>query len=174
MICYGVESANVDILKNIRKGINLKQVKSVVKMTQQAGIRTRLSFMYGNPGETADTMRQTLDFAFEMQPDLVQFNITTPYPGTEMFQWADANGYLATKDWSKYDLYNVVMQLPSITAREIHEFYRYSYRKFYRSPAFIFRQISYLIRHPLFSWRLFATILKSMQRILWGMLCVNH
>jgi len=158
MICYGVESANIEILKNIRKGINLDRVKPVVEMTQQAGIRTRLSFMYGNPGETMETMKETLSFALKMQPDLVQFNVTTPYPGTEMFKWADANGLLLTKDWSKYDFYNVVMHLPSLTAKEIHTFYRDSYRRFYRSPFFIRRQLSYLIRHPLYPVRLFLTV----------------
>lgn len=170
MICYGVESANVEILKAIRKGIKLDQVKPVVKMTQQVGIRTRLSFMYGNPGETVETMKRTLNFAIQMQPDLVQFNITTPYPGTEMYQWADAHDYLTTKDWSQYDFYNFVMKLPTITAEEIYSFYRYSYHRFYTSPSFWLRQIAYWFRHPLFSWRLFVTILKSMQRILVGIL----
>lgn len=162
MICYGVESANPGILREIRKGINLNQVRPVVAMTQKAGIRARLSFMYGNPGETVETMRQTLDFALKMRPDLVQFNITTPYPGTEMYKWADAHGYLKTKDWSQYDFYNVVMKLPTVTAEEIYAFYRYSYRKFYMSPFFIFRQIAYLIRYPLFLFRLALTSLKRM------------
>lgn len=173
MICYGVESANPEILKNIRKGIKLDQVKPVVKMTQNAGIRTRLSFMYGNPGETVETMKETLNFALVAQPDLVQFNITTPYPGTEMFQWADAHGYLTTKDWSQYDFYNVVMKLPTITAREIHDFYRYSYHRFYSSPFFIIRQILYLCQHPLFLLRLFLTMLKCIRRVLFGMISKN-
>jgi radical SAM superfamily enzyme YgiQ (UPF0313 family) len=173
MICYGVESANGAILKEIRKGINLSQVKPVVKMTQQAGIRTRLSFMYGNPGETVETMRQTLNFALEMQPDLVKFNITTPYPGTDMFKWADARGYLITKDWSRYDFFSVVMKLPSVSAEEIHAFYRYSYQKFYKSPSFMIRQVSYMVRHPLFFLRLIGTIFESARRIVCGMLFKN-
>ena len=167
MICYGVESANEEILKTIKKGINLNQVESVVRMTQQAGIRTRLSFMYGCPGETVETMRQTLDFALRIKPDLAQFNITTPYPGTEMFKWADANGYLITKDWSQYDLYNVVMKLPTVAAEELQAFYRYSYRRFYRNPSFIIRQIRYLVQHPMFTLFFLFTVLQGMRRFLW-------
>jgi len=166
MICYGVESANLDVLRNIRKGINLNQVRPVVEMTQKAGIRTRLSFMYGNPGETPETMKQTLEFAMSAKPDLVQFNITTPYPGTEMFKWADTHGYLTTKDWAQYDFYNVIMKLPTVTAQQIHDFYCYSYKKFYQNPAFLLRQLMYLLKHPLFCWRMFVTVLKSLRRLL--------
>ena len=148
MICYGVESADPQILKNIRKGINLNKVKDVVIMTRAAGIRTRLSFMFGNPGETIETMQKTLRFALDINPDLVQFNITTPYPGTEMFRWADENNYLSTKDWSQYDLHNIVMHLPTVTPQEISDFYMKAYRAFYFRPSFVIRQIKYFLLHP--------------------------
>ena len=148
MICYGVESADTEILKNLRKGIQLDRVEDAVAMTRRNGIRTRLSFMYGNPGETRESMRRTLDFALHINPDLVQFNITTPYPGTEMFEWADRNGYLLTKDWTQYDLYNVVMRVPGLTPEEITAFYHASYRRFYLRPSPLARQLRFFIGHP--------------------------
>ena len=149
MICYGVESADKQILKNIKKGIKLETVKNVVLMTQGVGIRTRLSFMFGNPGETIETMNKTLQFAIETDPDLVQFNITTPYPGTEMYQWAKKKGYLLTENWSEYDLYNVVMDLPTVTPDQIKKFYHYAYRKFFLRFGFFKRFIFNIVKNPL-------------------------
>ena len=148
MICYGVESADQEILKNIRKGIRLEDVRAVVRMTQRAGITTRLSFMLGNPGETLETMQKTLRFALQVDPDLVQFNITTPYPGTQMYRWADEQGYLLTKDWSQYDLSTVVMRLPTVSPEQIMRFYRYANRRFYLRPKTIARQLLAFLKHP--------------------------
>ena len=147
MVCYGVESADEQILRNIKKGIKLQDVKKVVEMTKKAGIRTRLSFMFGNPGETIETMQKSYQFAIDSDPDMVQFNITTPYPGTEMYKWADANGYLITKDWAKYDLYNIVMRLPTVSPDEIHNFYHFAYRRFFFRPSYIIKQLVFYLRH---------------------------
>ena len=96
-IMYGVESADPQILLNIRKRINLPRVEEVVKMTKEVGINCRLAFMFGNPGETEETMQKTLNYAVELDPDLAVFNIATPYPGTEMYYWAKEEGYLKTE-----------------------------------------------------------------------------
>lgn len=148
MICYGVESADAEVLKRLRKGINIDSVRDAVAMTRRHGIRTRLSFMYGSPGETRESMQLSLDFAIRVNPDLVQFNITTPYPGTEMFAWAEQNGLLLTHDWSRYDLYNVVMSVPGLTPEEIQDFYHYSYRRFYLRLSPLARLVWFFISHP--------------------------
>lgn len=152
MICYGVESADAEVLKRMRKGIDLDSVRDAVAMTRRHGIRTRLSFMYGSPGETRESMRQTLDFAIRIDPDLVQFNITTPYPGTEMFAWAEQNGLILTRDWTRYDLYNVIMAVPGLTPGEIQDFYRYSYRRFYLRPSPLARLLWFFLIHPRVLW----------------------
>ena len=103
-ILFGIESADPDILRNIRKPIDIEQTRKAVRMVQEAGIAVRAAFMFGNPGETVETMRRTIDFAKKLDPDIALFNITTPYPGTQMFEWARRNGYLRTLDWNDYDL----------------------------------------------------------------------
>jgi hypothetical protein len=57
--------------------------------------------LFGNPGETVESMQRTTDYALELDPDLAIFNITTPYPGTELFEWARSNGCLNTEDWGE-------------------------------------------------------------------------
>jgi len=141
-IMFGVESADTDILRNIRKNISLEQVKMAVDSAQKAGIEVRVSLMLGNPGETYESVRKTQKFAKELNPDLIIYNLTTPYPGTEMFKWADENGYLLTKDWNMYDLRHPVMELPTITNNELSILYSNCYRQFYLRPKFILKRLS--------------------------------
>ena len=100
-IGYGVESANENILKNIKKFTDIETIKKIINFTKKAGITVRAMFVLGNPGETKQTLEDILNFCFEMEPDIVLFNIATPFPGTEMFNWAKNNGYLLCQKKSK-------------------------------------------------------------------------
>jgi len=139
-ILFGIESADPEILRTIRKPIDIEQTRKAVRMVQDAGIAVRAAFMFGNPGETVASMRRSIEFAKELDPDIALFNITTPYPGTQMFEWARDNGHLRTLDWSEYDLGNAVMDLPTVSAEEINRMYQVAYREFYFRPKFLWRR----------------------------------
>jgi radical SAM superfamily enzyme YgiQ (UPF0313 family) len=140
-ILFGIESADEEVLRNIRKPINLDLTRRAVRMVQHAGIAVRAAFMFGNPGETTESMRRTVQFARELDPDIAIFNITTPYPGTQMFEWARRHGYLRTLDWSEYDLGNAVLELPTVSPEEINRMYKTAYREFYLRPRFLWRRL---------------------------------
>ena len=140
-ILFGIESADPQILQTIHKPINIEQTRKVVRMVQDAGIEVRAAFMFGSPGETVQSLRRTIDFAKELEPDIAVFNITTPYPGTKMFEWARRNGYLRTLDWSQYDLANSVMELPTVSTEELNRLYRVAYREFYFRPRYLWRRL---------------------------------
>ena len=141
LILFGVETADKQIMKNINKNISLDQVIKVVKAARKIGIETRASFLFGNPGETKETIKKTIDFAIKLDPDEVQFNITTVYPGTEMYNWANEKGYILTKDWNKYNMSEIVMELPTIKPEELKEYYSLAHRKFYLRPKIIIRRL---------------------------------
>jgi len=141
LILMGIESADEQILKNIKKAISLEHAKAIVRAARKIGIDTRCSFMLGNPGETEETIRKTIDFALELDPDEVQFNITTAYPGTEMFEWADSRGYISTKDWSRYNMSETVMDLPTISQEKLKMYYKAAHKKFYLRPRIILRRL---------------------------------
>jgi radical SAM superfamily enzyme YgiQ (UPF0313 family) len=84
-IHYGIESGNEDILKRVGKGFKLEQVRQVVRWTREAGIQTKGYFMLGLPGDTEQTMRQTADFAASLDLDEAMFSLTTPFPGTRLW-----------------------------------------------------------------------------------------
>ncbi|MBU1131194.1 B12-binding domain-containing radical SAM protein [Patescibacteria group bacterium] len=141
LILFGVESADEKILQNINKRISLDQVKQVVKLARKIGIETRASFMFGNQGETEETIKKTISFALELDPDEVQFNITTPYPGTELFQWAKERGYIKSFNWNDYSMSNVVMELPEANQEKLQYYYNLAHRRFYFRPKIILRRL---------------------------------
>jgi len=156
LILFGVETADEQILRNINKRISLTQAVAVVKSARRIGIETRVSFMFGNQGETEATIKKTIDFAIKLDPDEVQFNITTPYPGTELFQWAKERGYIKSFNWDDYSMSNVVMELPGVDRQQLQHYYNLAHRKFYFRPKIILRRL-FNIR----SWDQFKQELKG-------------
>lgn len=86
VILYGLESGNQELLNNIRKGQSLKQIRKAMKWTQEAGIEAKGSFMLGLPGETPELAQKTIDFAIDLDLDFAIFCLTTPYPGTQLYE----------------------------------------------------------------------------------------
>jgi radical SAM superfamily enzyme YgiQ (UPF0313 family) len=85
-IHFGIESGNQQILERINKGIKLDQVRQAVRWAQEAGIHVKGYFMLGLPGDTEGTMQQTVDLAVELNLDEAMFSLTTPFPGTRLWE----------------------------------------------------------------------------------------
>lgn len=140
-IMYGVESASSEILKNINKRADTARAVEVIAMTKKVGIDVRAAFMLGSPGETEETIRETIKFAKQQNPELAVFNITTPFPGTDMYKWAKENNHLLTNNWDHYDLAHSVMELPTISALNVQKYYKKAYRSFYFRPSYIMMRV---------------------------------
>ncbi len=84
-IHYGIESGNQQILDGVGKGIKLEQVRQAVRWTQEAGIEVKGYFMLGLPGDTEETLQQTIDLATELDLNETMFSLTTPFPGTRLW-----------------------------------------------------------------------------------------
>lgn len=137
-ISFGVESADPEILDNIKKQLDLSKVGDAVEMCRKVGIESRLGFMMGNPGETRETLEHTIRFCIDLNPDLAMFNITTPFPGTQIYEWADERGYLRTKDWETYDFSTAVMDLPDCPHELVEHYQREGHKRYFLRPGFIF------------------------------------
>lgn len=142
-IGYGVESGDPDILKKIKKGITLEEVQRAFKWTREAGIHVRAYFMIGLPGETKGQILHTIEMAKKLDPDIAQFCITTPYPGTELFEMAKNEGSLKSVDWSNYTLIpdNPIYVTQSLTAGDLKFLLKKAYRNFYIRPSYILHRL---------------------------------
>ena len=140
-ICYGIESGNEQILKNLNKNITLAQVRDAVRWTKEAGIDVRGSFIIGCPGETEETIKKTFNFMKELDLDLISLNILTPLPGTEIYKWAKENGYLMSEDWRDYTFTKSVIRLPTIAPETVDKYLKKIYRGFYLRPSYMFKRL---------------------------------
>ena len=139
-IFYGVESADADILRRMRKEITLKQIEDIVGYTKKCGIDTLGYFMVGYPGETKKTMEKTIQFAMKLPLDYAQFTILTPFPDTEIYEYYlhnDLENY-----WSEYTLdpskeRAIELIGTDVTRAEVSDFVHKAYRRFYFRPRII-------------------------------------
>ncbi len=144
-ISIGAESANLEILKTIKKNVTPEIVERAVKMVQAARMQVLVYFMLGLPGENKDTMKETIEFAMKIKPDIITLGIATPHPGTEFYDILKSNGYLTTDDWSMYDPARFpVYNYPDLTGQEIHDAMVRGYRSYYLRPSYIIRRLKVL------------------------------
>ena len=137
-ITYGIESADEEMLTRIRKRISLKQARTAIALTKKYGITCRTSFMFGNPGETRETMEKSVRFARETLPDFVVFNILRPYPGTEVYNWAIKVGGLMRDKWYMNPESGPIMKLPDISREELVRAQSKAMKGYYLNPRYVF------------------------------------
>jgi radical SAM superfamily enzyme YgiQ (UPF0313 family) len=143
-ICFGIESGDPEIQSVIQKNIDFEHAKHVVKITQDAGIDARCSFMFGNQHETRETMQRTIELAKELKSDFASFNIATPYPGTKFRDWAVENGYLVNHDWEALDSTSYMLETPDLPKGVVEEYCDSAFRSFYYTPSYVFRRLRHI------------------------------
>ncbi len=98
----GFESADDEILKNIKKGFTVELAREFAKNVKGAGLLLHADFIIGLPGETKATIEKTRRFIKEIKPEQIQVSVSSPFPGTELYEWCRENGYLLTDDPNEY------------------------------------------------------------------------
>ena len=140
-IFFGFESGSQQLLDNIDKGITLEQTEKANKLCKEAGIEVRASFMLALPGETPELAEETIEFAKKLNPDYAQFCITTPYPGTKLYDEAEKYGTL-TKNFSEYHGWSAVFVPFGYKNREeIEKLEKRATREFYLRPRYLLSRL---------------------------------
>lgn len=146
--CYalglGIESGNQTVLNKNNKNLNLKVVPQVLENLKKVGIQSYGFFILGLPGDSKESMEQTINFALKNSFDRAWFNIFTPYPGSPAFtQWL-GNGRFDQIDWDKHDCSTAVKSIPGVSNKEIENLQKKALMKFYLRPKVFFKVISSL------------------------------
>ncbi len=121
-VSFGVETANTEMLKRIKKGIKLEQVHTAIEMCHKAGMLAHTSFIIGLPGETKETLRETDNFA-QSTKALYGYHYLVPFPGTtvqENIQNYDLE--IMTNDWDRYDANDAIVRTSTMRAEDLHDF----------------------------------------------------
>jgi anaerobic magnesium-protoporphyrin IX monomethyl ester cyclase len=139
---FGVESGNQAVLDAIKKRQTLDDARRAFRDAKAAGLQTMGFFIFGLPADTEETMEDTIRFALELDPDLANFMIAAPYPGTELWEIARRDGRLFSMDWHDYAIHDekARYELPTLPPELVERKWHEAYRRFYLRPSRIWRR----------------------------------
>ena len=132
-----MESGNKAVLNSIGKQIDLGEVEEAFRVSRKVGLKTMAFFMFGNPGEGRKEMDDTVRFAQKLDPDLAQFTLATPYPGTRLYEVVRRRGEMLVKDWEDFGHYTnrAFFRMGETTPELLAEQVPRAYRRFYLQPS---------------------------------------
>lgn len=145
LVVVGYESGSQKVLDGMHKGITLEMSKKFNDAAKKAKMRVHGCFMVGNPGETKETMQETLEFSKKLRMDTVQYFPLIVYPGTEAWSWAKSHDYIKAKSYDEWltpdGMHNCVLSTPEISSRELVDFCNYARKKFYLRPGYMLMKL---------------------------------
>jgi hopanoid biosynthesis associated radical SAM protein HpnJ len=151
LLLVGYESGNQQILINIKKGMRVEFARRFARDCHELGIVIHGTFILGLPGETRETIQQTLDFAKEVNPHTIQVSLAAPYPGTFLYRQAKENGWLYNEEvdlLTQEGTQIAPLNYPHLSHSEIFNSVEDFYRKFYFRPSKIASIVAEMIASP--------------------------
>ena len=137
LISWGIESANELVLKRARKGYKKEQAFKALKWARAAGIKNWGYFIIGLPGETEESIRETIDYAKQLPVDIALFHIAAPYPGTPFFyEVVENNWFRPGTKWEEVDMdRSTVLDYENITAERLEYWQKRATREWSLRPG---------------------------------------
>jgi radical SAM superfamily enzyme YgiQ (UPF0313 family) len=141
LLIVGYESGDQQILKNIKKGATIERARQFTKDCHKLGLVIHGDFILGLPGETRDTIRNTIEFAKELDVETIQVSVAHAYPGTELYDYAMQNGFITAETKMVDDGGHQLAQIeyPGLPADEVIEMVHKFYDEYYFRPRAVFR-----------------------------------
>jgi hopanoid biosynthesis associated radical SAM protein HpnJ len=134
LLLVGYETGNQQILNNIKKGMRIDIARRFTKDCHELGITIHGTFILGLPGETKETIEETIRFAAEINPHTIQVSLAAPYPGTYLHHQAVENGWLDATHAELIDEHGVQiapLHYPHLSHGEIFQSLETFYKRFY-------------------------------------------
>jgi radical SAM superfamily enzyme YgiQ (UPF0313 family) len=140
---FGIESASNETLKRIKKGFTTDQVIDAFDVLKKYKYATTASFMIGLPGDDRQKIIDTINLAKGINPDFAMFSVTTPYPGTELYENIDHYDIeLTVNDWSQFTLAKPVVRTSALSTKDLQRWLVKAYASFYTRASFLARAIA--------------------------------
>lgn len=170
-LCVGFESSSKEVLKNVKKALKEGNSERFMKDAKEAGILIHGCFMVGNPGDTPETLRSTLDFAKELSPNTAQFYPIMAYPGTKAYEELKEKGRLTTTNYGEWldneGHHNTTVTTENLSSQDLVDFCDTARREFYLRPGYIVTQAMMALKNPKERYRVFrgfGTLVKHLFR----------
>ncbi len=140
LLVVGYESGDSQVLKNIKKGATVDMALRFTANAKKAGLASHGDFIVGLPGETRESLRNTVEFAKRLDVETIQVSIAHPYPGTEFYEYAKRNDLLTTDsmtDETGHQLPNIIY--PGLDRAELVDWVESFYGEYYFRPRVAWR-----------------------------------
>ncbi|MSO75409.1 MAG: hopanoid biosynthesis associated radical SAM protein HpnJ [Alphaproteobacteria bacterium] len=151
LLLVGYESGNQQILYNIKKGMRIDVARRFTQDCHDLGITIHGTFILGLPGETRETIEETIRFATEINPHTIQVSLAAPYPGTFLYKQAVENGWLDAEHAELIDAEGIQiapLHYPHLSHQEIYAALEVFYKRFYFRGGKIASIVAEMIRSP--------------------------
>ena len=151
LVAFGIESGSDAVLTACRKGTDVAHARSTLAACREVGIPSLTYWVFGLPGETGETIRETLDFVDETRSDYAHFYTPTPLPGSTLFEEYRIARALAAGEmqWSEFfQGVSARFVAPTVTPAQTSSAVRRAYLRFYADPSRIARELLMASREP--------------------------
>jgi anaerobic magnesium-protoporphyrin IX monomethyl ester cyclase len=132
-VLLGVENSELSTLQSFRKGITPQDAVTAVNCLKKNDIFAHAMFIIGERKDSVESIKRLRAFANDLDPDFAMFGVLTPFPGTEVFEEANRNGWIKDFNWSHYDMVHAIMPTETLSATQVQEELYGCYREFYGS-----------------------------------------
>ena len=155
---FGIESADPQVLKNIKKGTTVEQARKALHLANKIGLKTEAGFMLANPGDTRASIKKTIALARELNPVIASFNIMTPFPGTEEYERYLPLDPVGMRNWDNFIPKGItpLIEPDGLSRRDLQKFLVEAYLRFYLRPQQLLR-----ILRNITSWEEFKVYLRG-------------
>ncbi|HSA07742.1 MAG TPA: radical SAM protein [Candidatus Gastranaerophilales bacterium] len=141
LMALGIESANDETLKEIKKGATKQDAVNAVKMIHKAGIKIYGYYMIGFPWETRQHIEETIKFAKQLNCEFIEFHIAVPFEGTEYYNRIKGTKFLEAQAIGHDSYLNPAIRTDFLTSEEILELKNRALKEICLSPAYILQSL---------------------------------
>lgn len=141
-VAFGVESGNQRILDRINKNLKLEEIERAFRLAKKIGLETWAFFMFGLPTETEETIKDTINFAIKLNPDVAKFHILKPFPGSDVYKEFMEAGLLLDNNFDHFGIHTPpVHRLETLSPQDLLKWHKKAYRYFYLRPSMFVKQL---------------------------------
>ena len=143
MIEVGIESGCQRIIDSMRKNVSKERIRECVNSIAEAGIVSKGNFIFGNPGETHDSIMESIDFACGLKLNYFQHTFLVPLPGSELYETAGKYGNF-DPSWDRMNTFSINFIPYGFTRQNLINYSKYAWRRFYLRPRIWLQEIKKL------------------------------
>jgi anaerobic magnesium-protoporphyrin IX monomethyl ester cyclase len=141
-IAFGIESGVPSILKTIQKDVTTDEMREAAALCKEVGILFSALVILGLPGETRETVQETVRFIKEIDPFYTQFTIAIPYPNSAMYEYYRSNNLILSHDWKDYcTIGRAIIRTEALTTEELMELKRRAYLSILVRPSYLLGRV---------------------------------